>query len=310
MGISKLKKLLSEALSRAFMTPQIQLFGREIERNLDLYDLTGFPKGCSIPRKDAAEQLVDYFFKTKRISTLLEAIIKAQKFGFKGENVFIPNLNDIIKEMEECGYRYKNDLEKVVLSEKKAKRADWGFLEEGHTYNFCFISIDICGNSELVRKYNSSYIKETYTNFKKLVNDCIISRNGRIWSWEGDGGLVAFLLDDFVNNALFASIDILNSLIKFNTTINFLNEPLSIRIGINAGNAEYKKNTQLITSDSIELTRRIEKHHTETGTISISKHTYQYVNVLIREFMIEKEINGASIYQLKLPIWNRKELNF
>lgn len=306
MGLSKLKILLTEALSRAFMTTQLQLFGREIDKNLDLYELTGFPRGCSIPRKDAAEQLVDYFFKLNKIVNLLELIINTQKFGFKGEKVNIYNLDFIIKEMEKCGYTYKNNLEKVVLSEKKIKRTDWGFLEEGKSYNFCFISIDICGNSRLVRKYDSYHIKETYNNFKKLVSECVIARNGRIWSWEGDGGLIAFLLDDFVNNAIFSSIDILNSLIKFNATINFLNENINIRIGINAGKAEYKKTTYLINSDSIELAKSIEKHHTEVGTISISKHTYQYLNLLIREFMKEKEINGLTIYQLRLPIWDIK----
>jgi len=305
LGISKLKRLLSDAISRAFMTQDIQLFGREIDKNLDLYELTGFPRGCSIPRKDAADQIVDYFFNTKRISHLLELIIKVHKFGFKGEKVIIHNINHIIKEMNECGYQYKSDLEKVVFSESSGKRTDWGFLEEGKSYNFCFISIDICGNSKLVRKYDSYHIKETYKNFKNLITKCILSRNGRIWSWEGDGGLVAFLLDDFVNNAVFTSIDILNSLIIFNATENFLNEDINIRIGINAGQAEYKKSTNLINSDSIELTKEIEKKHTEKSTISISRHTYQYVNALIREFMVEKEINGLSVYQLKLPIWNK-----
>lgn len=291
------------------MTPQIQLFGRELDKNLDLYELTGFPKGCSIPRKDAAEQVVDYFFSTKRINLLLELIINIHKSGFKGEEVIIHNIKDILKEMEECGYEYKNDLSKVVFSENKGKRTDWGFLQEGKSYNFCFVSIDICGNSTLVRKYDSYHIKETYNNFKKLVSNSILSRNGRIWSWEGDGGLVAFLLDDFVNSAIFTSIDILNSLIKFNAIENFLNEDISIRIGINAGHAEYKKDTNLITSDAIEFTKIIEKKHTEKSSISISRHTYQYINALIREFMIEKEINGLNVYQLKLPIWNKVKVD-
>jgi class 3 adenylate cyclase len=303
LGISRLKRLISEDLSRAFTTRELQGFIRNIDRNLDLYELTGYKKDAPIPRKDAAKEVVDYLVETKRLHKLLDLIIYTSQNGFKGEGVTFFGLKTILKEMEECGYKYRGDLKKVVYIEKNLeKRNDWGFLEDGKVYNFCFVSVDICGNSKLVREYDSLLIKDTYKNFKKMVCTSVESRKGRIWSWEGDGGLLVFHLDDFVNQSILACVDIVSSMPVFNATSNMLGEDIRIRIGLNAGSAEYKNDTASITSDSIEETRCIEKKHTEPATISISKHTVQYIDMLLRNNFIFKDINGMDLYQLRLPI--------
>jgi hypothetical protein len=303
LGISRLKRLISEDLSRAFTTREIQTFIRNLDRNLDLYDLTGYKKDAPIPRKDAAKEVVDYLVETKRLHQLLDLIIYTSQNGFKGEGVTFFGLKTILKEMEECGYKYRTDIKKVVYIEKKQeKRNDWGFLEEGKVYNFCFASVDICGNSKLVREYDSMLIKDTYKNFKNMVTASVECRKGRIWNWEGDGGLLVFHLDDFVNQAVLSCIDIMASMIVFNATSNTLNEDIRIRIGLNAGTAEYKNDTASISSDSIEETKSIEKKHTEPETISISKHTVQYIDVLLRNNFVFKEINGVDLYQLKTPL--------
>jgi class 3 adenylate cyclase len=303
LGISRLKRLISEDLARTFTAREIQTFIRNIDRNLDVYDITGYKHDSPIPRKDAAKGVVDYLVDTKRLHQLLDLLIYTSQNGFKGEGIAFNGIKLIFKEMEECGYTYRNDLRKVVFIEKTLeKRNDWGFLEEGKVYNFCFVSVDICGNSKLVREYDSLMIKDTYKNFKKMVTNSVEIRKGRIWNWEGDGGLCVFHLDDFVNQAVLSSIDIMSSMIIFNSTTNLLNEDIRIRIGINAGSAEYKNDTASITSDSIEETKNIEKKHTEPETISISKHTVQYIDVLIRNNFIFKEINSMDLYQLKIPI--------
>lgn len=304
MGISRLKKLLSETLSRTFDTRDLQLFVRGIERNLDLYDLTGFLQNYTIPRKDAAEAVVDYFFRTKKVLKFLNLIVFTSKRGFKGENITFDGFGAILKEMEECGYKYSPELKKVVLinSDGNEKRNDWGFLEENKIYNFCFASVDICGNSKLVRKYDGTLIKETYKNFKKFVSSVVEYRKGRIWRWEGDGGLYVFHLNDFVKDSILTSIEIMSSMTLFNATANLLGEDLKIRIGINAGEAEYKNDASLIISDAIQKTGEIEKKYTIPETISISKHTAVHIDASIKNYFIETEVNGLNLYQIKIPI--------
>lgn len=307
MGISRLKRLIIEDLTRTFDTRGLQLLVRNIDRDFDIHKMTGISETLSVSKKDAANIIVDYFFKAKKPLLLLDLFIQVSKYGFKGESICFNNLKQIYKEMDECGYKYDEKIKKVIIkSNQQETRSDWGYLQEGSTYNFCFVSVDICGNSKLVRKYDRAAISDTYSNYNKMVLKSVDCRKGRIWHWEGDGGLLVFHLGDFVNDALMASIEILSFIKIFNVTANFLGEDLRIRIGINAGNAEYKKDVSSITSDSIEYTKLIEKKHTEPMTISVSKHTISHVGSVLRKYFVETNINGQDIYKLKVPILGSK----
>lgn len=303
MGLHRLKRLLVDDMTRSFTTSELQHFLDRVNgSNLSLYSLTGYPANSTIPGREAAKQIVDYCHKVNKFTRLLDSFVNVAREGFRGESVHFNNIKQIVKEMANCGYVYRRDLKKVVKVDSRTKRNDWGFLEENKIYNFCFVSVDICGNSRLVRKYDNSSIRSTYLNFKKMVNRIVESHNGRIWSWEGDGGLLAFHIKDIVNDALFASIELLSSMPVFNATQNYLNEPIKIRIGINGGAARYKGETATITSDAVEKARDIEKHYTKTMTISISKHTFQHVHVILRKYFQENGDDGESIYRLVLPI--------
>ncbi len=306
MGISRLKRLITEDLSRAFDTNEFKKFCSMIQPDIDFYKLTGYPLHLNIPIKDIAKQTVEYFHKTNKIIPLLDAMVHTSQIGFKGEKVVFNNIKAIIFEMKECGFEYNSRLNKIVMIDDHGKRNDWGYLTEGVFYNFCFVSIDICGNSNFVRKYDSDSIHTTYLNFKKLVQNCVEKRNGRIWSWEGDGGLAVFHIEDFVNKAIFTAIEILASMPIFNLTSNYLDDDITIRIGINAGQAEYNKNLQMINSEAIADARKIEKHHTLPMTISVNHHVVQNVDVSIRNYFTFENINGRDVYQLKLPLLGAK----
>jgi len=302
LGVSRLKRLVTDGISRAFTTREFKKFCWMIQPDLDFYKLTGYPLNMNIPIKEAAKQVIDYFYKTDRILVFLDLIIKSVTIGFKGEKVVINNIKDILKEMKECGYEYSTILNKVVIIDKQGKRNDWGYLTESKFYNFCFVSIDICGNSNLVRKYDGTLIQKTYANFKRYVSNMIEKRDGRIWSWEGDGGLIVFHLNDFVNQALLASIEIISNMPVFNAVSNYLDDNLLIRIGINAGVAEYKKNIEMIDSEAINEAKKIEKNHTEPMTISVTTRTLQNIDIIIRKCFCQVEINNKTVYQLRFPI--------
>jgi class 3 adenylate cyclase len=302
LGINRLTKLLAEDLSRAFTTTELRKFCEQIQRNIDLYSLTGYPTTGDVPRFDAATSLVDYFYKTNRLNTLLNTYMHASMYGFKGEKVVFSNIKQILQEMSESGYQYNRELNKFVIVEKKIKRTDWGFLEDGNFYDFCFVSVDICGNTKLVRKYDANLIQNTYLELMKSISEIILRRDGRIWVWEGDGGLLVFHLKDFVNQAIYSSIEILSTMPAFNATKNYIDDDLQIRIGINAGKTEYKKDNRTIQSDAIKEVKIIEKSYTSPMTISITPQTYQYIDSIIKRYLVKKTIQDKTIYQLKIPL--------
>lgn len=302
MGISRLKRLIAEDLYRAFNISELKSFCSTIQMDLDLYKITGYSENLSIPTKEAAVKIVDYFHETKKLIPLLNLIIHAAKVGFKGEKVVFNNLKNIFHEINESGYKYNPEINKIVIIEKSGKRTDWGFLEEGLVYNFCFVSIDICDNSKLFRKYDTAIIRQTYQNFKNLIKNIIEKRDGRIWTWEGDGGVAAFHIKDYINQSVLAAIDILSAMPIFNTTSNYIDDDILIRIGINAGDAEYKNDIDMIDSESINKTKLIEKKHTYPMSISINYHTYQHLDSIIKNYFVNEMINGDLVYNLKMPL--------
>jgi hypothetical protein len=302
LGISRLKRLIIEDLTRAFTASEITKFIHPLIQNIDLYKLTGYPSNAPIPRKEAAKQIIDLVHKKNMIQNLLNLYIQTAQRGFKGEKIIFNNTKPVVKEMHECGFAWSKDLKKVVLIGEKEKRTDWGLLEEGKTYNFCFGSVDISQNSRLVRTYHNSLIRSTYQNFKTMVTRAVESRFGRIWTWEGDGGLVAFHLQDFVNLAVLSSVDILSSMPYFNTIYNYLGENIRIRIALHAGNANYNGDTATTHSEAIERVRQLEKHYTELSTITVSKSTFPHISSNIRNNFKEISIDNEQVYQLQLPI--------
>ncbi len=302
MGISRLKRLISEDLYRAFNLSELRKFCSIIQPDIDFYKLTGYTENLSIPTKEAAVKAVDYFHETKKLIPLLNLIIQSAIVGFKGEKVVFNNLKHIFHEIVESGYNYNPEINKIVIIEKSGKRTDWGFLEEGLIYNFCFVSIDICDNSKLFQKYETSIIRQTYQNFKNLIKNIIEKRDGRIWAWEGDGGIAAFHIKDYINQAVLAAIDILSAMPIFNATSNYIDDDILIRIGINAGDAEYKNDIDMIDSESINKAKIIEKKHTYPMSISIFYHTYQHLDAIIKNYFINEIINGELVYNLKMPL--------
>jgi len=166
--------------------------------------------------------------------------------------------------------------------------------------------IDICRNTKLVRKYDQELIRQTYINFKQYIKNIIEAYNGRIWIWEGDGGLVVFHIKDFINQAILSAIKILSNIPVFNLTLNALDDDLQIRIAMNSGTTEFKKDIMTIDSDTIIEVKKIEKDHTSPMTISVSKHTYQHINLNIRKYLEKKIINNLEVYQLKIPLIGEK----
>jgi hypothetical protein len=302
MGITRLKKLIADELTRNFNTDQLKKFSTSIQQNIDFHKLTGYPPHISIPTREAAKQIVNYFYKNNQFLNLLNLLFKYTKIAFFGKKISLKNSKAIFFEFNECGFKFDQNLNQIIKFDRNNIRNDWGFLNEGNIYSFCFVSVDICGNSRLVRTYDNINVKKTYQNFNQLVKTIANEFNGRIWSWEGDGGLITFHINEFINDAILTAIKIISNMPYFNCVLSMIEEDIKIRIGINAGEAEYKTDIQKIHSEAMNLVREIEKSYTEPMTISITKHTLQYADLLIRSYFKELIINEKKIYQLQFPL--------
>lgn len=104
-----------------------------------------------------------------------------------------------------------------------------------------------------------------------MVQEAIDKRNGRIWSWEGDGGLVAFFFSNKQLYATLSAMDIVNRLFLYNQLHCRLDKPLGVRMAVHSGSMDYTANEEeLKRTDVIKKIIDIEANYTNPNSVTIS----------------------------------------
>ncbi len=268
---SSLVSLTSRAVSESMDTNVMTHVAKDIIDDYDLFQRTGFRESMVVPQKDAANQIVRDMAKSGKFFYFISLLINMHTTGYKGRIYPIKYLKDIVKMInEECGFIY--DMENRLFVEDPAVRRtrNWGALLEGHDYILSFLRLDIVGNSHRVRKYPDNLIQATYADLRKIVDRAIDRRNGRIWNWEGDGGLVAFYFANKSHLATMSGMEIINELFVYNALHCRLDEPVKIRAAVNTGMCQYTQSvTDLLKNDVIKETVQIESKYTKPNSMTI-----------------------------------------
>ncbi len=297
-----LTTLAAKALAESMdLNTMVSLAGNIIH-NYDLHKQTGIPDSVPIQRQIAAQQIVRDIKAKKLFLQLVEQLVIIHSKGYMGKKYPVKNLRQIIMQLREQGIIYDRDNEIFVEDPTVRRTRNWGALLEGNEYLFSFLRLDIVGNSKLVREYPGDVIEKTYDDFRRIVQDSIDKRNGRIWSWEGDGGLVAFF---FSNKHLYATIsamDIVNRLFLYNQMHCPLSTPLGVRLAVHSGSMEYTENEEeLKRADVIKKIIDIEANHTNPNSVTVSNTVEPMLDkILIDQFHPLKITGSINYYNYSL----------
>ena len=269
--INLVVKTLTESMNVATMESIME----RMIRNYNLHERTGFPLSFPIPNIDAAKQIVDDIIKMGILPHLIGHLIDIHYNGLMGRKLKIPYLREIIKELYDLGFIYDNLNKMFVENPEFRKTRNWGALRNNEEYILTFLRLDIVGNSELVRKYPEKTIKATYNDLNRIVEKSMDKRNGRIWSWEGDGGLVAFYFANKNQLATLSGIEISHNLFLYNQMECKLDSPLGVRMAIHSGFCDYSKNIEdLNKSETVKQVIKIESKYTKPNSLTISSTVY------------------------------------
>ena len=192
-----------KALSQSLNVHMMEKIAQRILPSYDLHKRSGFPENIPIPQQNAARQITRDMKQLGLFLKFVEVLIEVDQNGVMGRQISIRFLSQILKEVEALHYEYNNEYG-LFIEDATKKTKGWGILQNGKSYEFTFIRIDIVRNSELVRKYPEMTVRKTYNDLKRLFKGIIEKRNGRVWDWEGDGGLGAFYLPIKMFLPLFA----------------------------------------------------------------------------------------------------------
>jgi class 3 adenylate cyclase len=182
----------------------------------------------------------------------------------------------------------------------------WGTLREGHTYEFALLRVDVVGNSEMVRRYPKSQVTDAYASVQAMITRQVEKRDGRIWGWEGDGGLAAFYFLDKTIQATLCGMEIVHELFVYNLLGRALPEPVRVRLAVHAGPCRFLMSAKESAGDTIRRVELLESRYTHPGCLTVSPGVFTDLGSKLSPlFAAVLGPENSTVYRYSLE-WERK----
>lgn len=267
---ARISSLFVNALSQSMPVELMQNIARMVIPDYDIYERSGFPSAIGMPRADAARHILKDFSREGFLVKFVEALIDVTSRGYMSREVRIPQLQRIIAEVEDQGYRYSGAKGVFVEAGERERTMGWGTLREGRTYEFALLRVDIVGNTAMVRRYPPAQVADAFAGVRDMITRQVEKREGRIWGWEGDGGLAAFYFHDKTIQATLCGMEVVHELFLFNLLGRALPEPVLVRLAVHAGPCRFLMSMKESAGDTIRRVELLESRYTRPGCLTLS----------------------------------------
>ena len=263
--------LVIKSLSESMNTSTMEKLARSFVSSYDLYKKTGYPQSIAIPSRDAARQIVTDINQDGFFIHFINSLFHIHHNGMMGKKCSISYLREIVNGVIDLGYGFDNQNKLFVEDPRVQRTNNWGILMNGADYVFTFLRLDIVGNTRLVKKYPVDVVNSVYSDIRSMLESSVYKFNGRIWKWEGDGGLAAFFFSNPNLSATLSGIQFVNDLFLYNRLESRLEEPVELRLAVHTGRCEYYDNEEeLMNNEIVKKTMELEAKYTKPNTLTVS----------------------------------------
>lgn len=261
-----------KCLSMSLSVEEMNRFAKMACPDYDLYKSYGFSKGHPIGIHEAADRIVGDMVQKGYYIDFVETLIKVDSRGYMGHHYALRGLDDVIGDMLQAGYSYDEATGLLFEDQNRQITRNWGRLLEGDERQMAVMRLDIVGNSILVKENTKALIDKAYGDLRKIVYSAVVSRLGRLWTWEGDGALGVFMLGDASLMAIFAGMEILNKMCLYNKMDNPLNQNIKLRLAAHSGSLVYSDNeTKCLKADTVRTAITLESKVATPNSLVISE---------------------------------------
>jgi class 3 adenylate cyclase len=241
------------------------------ERSYSIHAAAGLDLKRSVSPLNAAKILVEEVEKRKKLTDLFAFTFELDGSLLNSKQMKLDGMENLLYRLSRTGQYYDFAKRKFMGIDDATKLLNWGALKDGREYPFVIVSIDICQNSELVKKYKTKVMEKVYYRLWAFLKARIDHWEGRIWSWAGDGGILSFRGEQGVPQAVSACLEILATLPVFNMQPDkIIKDEIHVRIGMDFGPVKFFADTGRIVSDVINYAAHLEKKGTKPRAMSVS----------------------------------------
>jgi len=262
------RKCLYSSLSVADMLR----FAEMVNPGYDIYKRSGYPEGYPIANQDAASRIVTDMIRDGLYIDFIEMLIHVDADGYMGRRYNFKGMSDIVNDVIQAGYSYDKTTGMFFENQKERVSRNWGRLLEGDERQMAVLRLDIAGNSILVKENQKTVIDKAYGDLRKIVTKAVVSRLGRLWTWEGDGALGVFMLGNYSRMAILAGMDILNEMFLYNKMNNPLKSEIKLRLAVHSGNMMYSNSeAECLKEDTVKKAITLESKAAVPNSLVISE---------------------------------------
>ncbi len=267
-----LKNELIEIIALGFHTKEIDEVGSLLYSSYNSNKISGTAAHISISSRKSAKALVEYSELNNNISQLIKLIVELDGGIILGRHIRIEGIEIFLNQLAREGLVYDFHKRKLLRKDKDVEEMlNWGSLKNGRIYDATIMSLDIAGNSILVRKYGIKKMENVYFKLWNFLKVRLKEYDGRIWSWAGDGGILAFVFKNHQERGTMCGLEIQSLMSIFNLRVDFSGpERINLRIALDTGKLKFYNDTGKIVSEVINYAAHLEKKGTEPGKVAIS----------------------------------------
>jgi class 3 adenylate cyclase len=246
-------------LSSSLALDDMIRFVKMINPHYNIYKQCGLSEGQPIPNQTAASRIVTDMIQGGCYVDFAELLIRMDSEGYMGRRYEIRGLDDMIGDIIQAGFNYDKTSMFFFENQRERISKNWGRLREGDERQMSVLRLDIAGNSALVKENPRNLVEKSYGDMRKIVTHAVVSRLGRLWSWEGDGALSAFILGTPSRAAILAGMEILHEMFLYNKLWNSLASPINIRLAVHSGAIRYSSHeAETIKNETVKTAVALE----------------------------------------------------
>ena len=204
--------------------------------------------------------------------------------------------------------KYRKDYSEVKISIQKPEeyivsKNGWKNISENNDFAFSIMFIEFDGIEEMKKKYGVTNLKTAINTFKNYILRHIELFGGKIWIWNGFGGIILFPFNGNECKSVFSGFRLMLYKHIYDIEESIFPNFISFRIALHLGNINYKeKNTGKIISNPINYIFHLGRKFTKPGNFFLTEDVFNYSPEPLKPFFtLNKNFEGKSIYKMKLP---------
>ncbi|MCL2231070.1 MAG: hypothetical protein FWC01_08230 [Treponema sp.] len=299
-------RFLRKCLALSITVDDMSRFAKMTNPDYDMQKRYGFSKGHPIGIHEAADRIVGDMVADGYYIDFVETLMNVDAKGYMGHKYNFRGLDDVVGDVLQSGFSYDKTTVQFFEDQSQQITRNWGRLAEGDERQMTVLRLDVVGNTALVKQNPKQLIDKTYGDLRKIVTKAVVSRLGRLWSWEGDGALAVFMLGDYSRLAIFAGLEILNEMVMFNKMDNPLNSAIKLRIAAHSGDMIYSESeTRVAKAETVKKAISLESKAASPNSLVVSESlAMSQDQALLNIFSDAKIIPGATdkyrVFQIQL----------